>query len=298
MTGTTNGRWSRLLDTVLFRSALRSRFEHAHERKFKTDGSGIVVGADTILLEYSSRRAALLLHGFNDTPQSMEYLARSLHAAGWTVLVPRLSGHGVRLPDMVKDANASNWQSDVERAYQQLTARYEEVVVCGQSMGGALAVQAAVAHPEIPALVLLAPYLGMPKRLQLQVLLAWVFQAFTPYHISSGGERSLHDPVAKSLALGPRVVTAQTMSALRTVAKEAGAELPKLAMPVLYLQSLEDNRIAVSDAKRHFSAIGSVEKVQRWLSGCGHIISTDYCRDAVALQVVEWFARYTDAESE
>lgn len=290
--------WARWKDTLLFRNALRAKFENDHARRFTVSDTGVVVGAETIFLQANTGRAALLVHGFNDTPQSLAYLAKALFRSGWTVLVPRLSGHGVRLPELALKSREQYWRADVEQAYAQLVKDYDEVFVCGLSMGGALTTLLAVDHPDIPALVLLAPYLGMPRRLRLQVALARIVQNITPYYASSGGERSIHDPVAKAQSLGPRVITARTMLELQSVARNAAAALPRLQVPVLYLQSREDNRIAVSDAERHFSEIGSLEKVQRWVTGCGHIITADYCRDAVAQQVIEWFARHGETASE
>lgn len=271
----------------------RERYEREHEARLPTNAQGIVVGAETIRLANSTGRAVLLLHGFNDTPQSMAYLAQQLHAAGWTVLAPRLPGHGVKLSIMARDSRAALWVSAVEEAYQLLASTHQTVVVCGLSMGGALGVLLSQAHPEIRALVLLAPYLGMPLKLQAQLALAWLFQFGMPYRKGTGGERSLHDPVARANALGPGIITARTMTELRTVARAAENALPQLRVPTLYIQSREDNRISERDAKRHFAAIGSPGKVQHWLTGCGHIISADYCRDVVAQKTVEWFAQHT-----
>lgn len=273
---------------MFWRSAARERFESAHARRFPVDAHGIVVGAHDIHLLSSSNRAVLLLHGFNDTPQSMAYLATALHAGGWTVLAPRLPGHGVRLDVMAHEARESHWRATVERAYQSLRATHGTVVVCGQSMGGALATLLAVAHPEIPSVVLLAPYLGMPRSIQIRVAAAWLLTPFSLYHQGSGGEMSLHDPDAKARALGPGVITARTMTELRRVARSAEAQLPRLMARTLYLQSRADNRISQSDAEQDFARIGSLHKAQRWLTGCGHIISADYCRDEVAQQVLEW----------
>jgi len=278
------------------RRAARARFEDAHLRRFTIGADGVVAGAETIHLRGASGRAVLLIHGFNDTPQSVAYLAAALHRAGWTVLAPRLPGHGVTLPRMARESRAAAWRADIARGYATLRASHDHVMVCGQSMGGALATLLAVEHPELPALVLLAPYLGMPARLQLQVAAAWLLSLATPYRQSGGGARSLHDPEAKSRALGPGVITARTMTELRTVAVAAERALGRLTVPTLYLQSREDNRIPVARAERHFQAIGSREKVQRWLSGCGHIISADYCKDEVARQVIEWFEEHVRSD--
>ncbi len=270
------------------RQSLQSRLQAAHAGRFTFNPDGTVVGAEPVHLPAERGRAVLLIHGFNDTPQSMAYLAASVHRAGWTALAPCLPGHGVSLPRMARESRAALWRAEVSAAYSLLRRSHDHVVVCGQSMGGALAVLHAADHPELPALILLAPYIGMPASLQMQIAAAWLLHAAGPYRESAGGERSIHDPEAKSRALGPGIITARTMTELRTAARAAETALPRVQAPTLYLQSREDNRIPVAVAERHFRALGSREKVQRWLTGCGHIISADYCRDEVARQVIEW----------
>jgi len=279
---------------MFFRARQGERFEREHAQRFAVAADGVLVGAETIKLLQSSGRAALLIHGFNDTPQSMAYLADMLHSHGWSVLVPRLPGHGVGLSHMARDARAAAWRAEVSTAYAELREKHDTVVVCGQSMGGALAVLLAASHPEIPAVALLAPYIGMPLWIQLQIVLAWLMHPFGLYRTGRGGERSLHDPDAKAKALGPGVVTAPTMTALRSIALAARNLLPLVRVPTLYLQSREDNRISVETATRAFGALGGTNNSQQWLTGCGHIISADYCRADVASQVVRWFARHAE----
>ena len=225
----------------------------------------------------------------------MAYLAHTLHDAGWSVLVPRLPGHGVRLDIMVRESRMALWRAAVEEAYASLRAQYETVVVCGQSMGGALGVLLAREHAEIPALVLLAPYLGMPWSLRAQLFLARLTQPATAYRAGRGGERSMHDPDARAQSLGPGTITVSTMLALRDVATAAQRALPQLQTPTLYVQSREDNRINAEHATRQFAAIASAKKQQVWLSGCGHIISNDYCRADVARLTLDWFNAHSAA---
>jgi carboxylesterase len=274
------------------RAQRRERFEREQARRFTIAPDGVVVGAETIRLPNTFGRAVLILHGFNDTPQSMAYLAHALHGHGWSVLVPRLPGHGVSLQRMAHEARAAAWRTEVARVYRELRAAHDTVVVCGQSMGGALALLLAESHPEIPALALLAPYVGMPASIQWQIVAAWLLHPFGPYRPGRGGDRSLHDPAAKANALGPGVITAPTMTALRSIALAARRVLPRVRVPTLYLQSREDNRISVHAATHAFAALGGIQNVQRWLTGCGHIISADYCRADVADQVHRWFAQH------
>ena len=201
---------------------------------------------------------------------------------------------------MVAHAHADEWTACVRDAYLQLRQTHKVVVLCGLSMGGALATTLATAHPEIPALVLLAPYIGVPRLFGVALALAYVRHLARPYLPGSGGRRSLHDPAALTQSLAPGMLTAPMLRALRTVAQEAQRLIPELRVPTLYLQSREDNRITVRAAEQNFRMIGrAVSRApgceQRWLTGCGHIITADYCRDEVARQVVDWFARYTSA---
>lgn len=286
---------------VVWRALQRRRFEQAHAARRALDAQGHVIGAGA--LQWPAPRpeapAALLLHGFNDTPQSMAYLAARLHAAGYAVLVPQLPGHGVSLARMAREAHVTAWQRAVHDARASLQARHDRVFVCGQSMGGALAIVETVMPREVAsreteprkfaALALLAPYIGMTPALQLRTLVATLLQWLLPYHTSTGGERSIHDAVARAEALGPGVVTARMLRGLRHIARAAERVLPQLMVPTLYLQSREDNRIAVSVAERAFAAIGAPDKRQQWLAGCGHILSADFCRDTVADAVIAWF---------
>lgn len=271
-----------------WRARVRARFDDAHARRFRLDADGVVEGARELRLAGGRERAVLLLHGFNDTPQSMAYLAGYLHGHGYSVGVPRLPGHGVSLPEMAARSRAVLWRATVLSHFDQLSATHGRVSVVGQSMGGALGVWLATERPNVAALVLLAPYIGVPLKVQAKMVAAWVAQSVVPYRTSMGGERSLHDPAASAAALGPGVVTARTLTALRRVAEDAESALPSVTTPTLYLQSREDNRITVRHAEAMYRRVGAVEKSQRWLDGCGHIISADYCRDEVATQTVEW----------
>ena len=278
---------------MFWRAAVRSRLEAAHARRFRFDAQGIVQGAAGFTLRASeddgvSRRAVLLLHGFNDTAQSMAYLATRLHARGYTVRVPLLPGHGRDLKTMAESSRAARWRETALAEYDALRRDFDSVMVVGQSMGGALSILLATERPEMPALVLLAPYVGMPRNLQWKVLGAWIARVALPYLRSAGGERSIHDPAARAEGLGADVVTARTLTELRRVAEDAEAALSRVWVPTLYVQSREDNRIAACDAEAHFAALGSADKRQQWLTGCGHIISVDYCRDEVASLTADW----------
>lgn len=272
------------------RAVLAARLEASDEARRPRDARGIVIGAEEIRLNASTGRAVLVLHGFNDTPQSMAYLSARLHAAGYAVHAPRLPGHGRGLRDMAREARADAWLAHVHECHEALRAAHDRVYLCGQSMGGALALLQAVAHPDTPGLVLLAPFIGMPDALQWQARLSTLVPA--PYLRSRGAERSIHDAEARRAALGPGIVTSTMLRGLRRVALAAEQALPVVQVPTCYIQSVHDNRIAQDRAARSYAALGAQDKAQHWLSGSGHIISADYERDLVADTVCDWFDRH------
>src|SRR5690242_1719694 len=85
---------------------------------------------------------AVLCHGLTGMPGSMRPWAEALAAAGMTVRLPRLPGHGTRW----QDANKVSWQDwidEVERALDDVRSRCEQAFVIGLSMGGTLALRVA-----------------------------------------------------------------------------------------------------------------------------------------------------------
>ena len=102
------------------------------------------------------RRGALVIHGFTGCPQSMRPLAEAFAAAGFTVDLPRLPGHGTTVEDMTNYA-WKDWTAAADDAYSALAAKTDSVVVAGLSMGGSLTLWLAQRHPAIKGIVLVNP---------------------------------------------------------------------------------------------------------------------------------------------
>jgi carboxylesterase len=255
------------------------------------DAGGVVQGAAAfdLMATRTPHAAYLLLHGFNDTPQSMRWLGETLHArTGARVVAPRHAGHGVPIAQIDAGADAMRWYRDVAATYEAMRAAHDTVWVVGQSMGGALAVRLVADTGMQAPLVLLAPYFTVPLPLRVQFALLPLARGRSRYWESSGGTRSIHDPVARALALSPGVVTAHMTRAFAATANAGRARLGDVRAPTLYLQSRTDNRIPVALAERGFARLGAPEKRLVWLEGCGHILSVDYCREEIATQVMAW----------
>src|SRR3979409_1729006 len=141
------------------------------------DTAPIIRGAQTIDLQEEGSPGVLLLHVFGDPPQTLALLARKLHKSGFSLYAPLLPGHG-RNMDAFGKSRAADWISAAKSALEEMRRRHKSVSVVGLSMGGALGVLLAAELDEIPALVLIAPYLAMPRVLRLAASTHWAWEKF------------------------------------------------------------------------------------------------------------------------
>lgn len=93
-----------------------------------------------------ARVGVAVVHGFTGNPHSTTPLARRLNEAGYTVVVPRLPGHGTSAKDMAR-TRFDDWLGEVERVTDDLLARCDNVVLVGLSMGGTLVLDVAARRP-------------------------------------------------------------------------------------------------------------------------------------------------------
>src|SRR5260370_3590178 len=107
----------------------------------------------------------LLWHGFTGSPQSLRPWAEYLAEAGLSVWLPRLRGHGTTWQEMAH-TRWEDWYAELDRAFDELRARSEEVFVMGLSMGGCLALRLAeLRGPGISGLGIVNPSAAAATRL-------------------------------------------------------------------------------------------------------------------------------------
>lgn len=273
----------------LLRGALWRAADRAISAQFPLGDGGIIRGGQSILCS-GYPRAALLLHGFGDTPRSLEPLAQRLANAGWSVSVPLLPGHARNLAQF-HASRAADWTRAVHAAYDELSLRYETVVVCGQSMGAALALALESRRP-VPALVLLAPYIAMPAIARIAAAFWPLFQWVIPV-IYTRDRRSIRDPEAGAKSLAYGYTTPRLLSELWKVVRRARRDLEQVRSPTLVVHSREDNRVRPQEVAAAVARIEHPVKAMNWVSGCGHVLAADYCKDQVAALVIDWFERCT-----
>jgi carboxylesterase len=159
--------------------------------------------------------------------------------------------------------------------------------VVGLSMGGALAVLLAAEVRDVSALVLMAPYLGMPRLLRLAAATHRLWGRLAG-ELNGRNPRSIHDPIEREKNLAYGAVTGHALFELSRVMTRARKALPAVTAPTLIVQSREDPRVAPEIAQFALEQLGAKEKRLVWTEGAGHIITVDYGRERVFSEVEKW----------
>ena len=251
---------------------------------------GILPGAETIDLQEEGSYGVLLLHGFGDTPQTLALLARRLRKTGYSVLAPLLPGHGRNLEAFGK-SRASEWIAAAKNAYVEMRTRHDSVSVVGLSMGGALAAITASGQSEIPALVLIAPYMGMPRWMRIAAATHLLWGKLVG-QVNGRSPESIHDPIEREKNLAYGYITGRELHELSTVVRRARKSLTDVRAPTLIIQSREDPRCSPATAEFTLRTLGSAEKELVWTEGAGHIITVDYGRERVFAEVERWLSSH------
>lgn len=200
--------------------------------------------------------------------------------------VPLLPGHGESVAALDRTPYTA-WVNAAREELAALRTRYRWVALGGLSMGGALAVILASELPDLSALVLMAPYLGMPLVLRAAASCARLWSDRVG-PVAAVSLRSVRDPLERDKNLAYGAVTGRALHELWRVMRAARRALPKVTAPTLLIQSLEDNRIRPGVARRAFARLGATEKRLVFTEGAGHILTVDYGRERVFEEIRAW----------
>lgn len=100
--------------------------------------------------------ACLLIHGYMGTPFEMEPLAAPLEDLGLAVRLVTLPGHDSSA-DEFRRTGFPEWAARAEEEYDRLAAEYDDIIVIGFSLGGALALRLAEERRPRGVVTLAAP---------------------------------------------------------------------------------------------------------------------------------------------
>jgi len=225
----------------------------------------------------------LVLHGFTGNPQSMRPLAEAVAAAGYSVELPLLPGHGTALDDMLP-TRWSDWSQAAEAAFQGLAARCQKVAVTGLSMGGTLTCWLAEQHPEIAGIAVVNPLIEAPDD---------AFRSGIRALLDAGTE--VFDALGSDIAKEGAVEAAYPGTPLAAVlsvfegADAVAARLGEIRCPALLLSSRTDHVVdPVSGDVLERSIGGPLERV--FLERSFHVATLDYDAPLIEERVAAFVA--------
>ena len=208
----------------------------------------------------------LILHGFTGSPQTVRDWAESLAAAGLTVRVPLLAGHGGTWQELAK-TGWTDWYADAERAFLALSERCSQVFVAGLSMGGCLALRLAETQRQrVSGVILVNPSLAADTPLiALAPALRYVLKSVR----SIGGDIKKPDALERAVKRTPVASVATLPAMWRTTA----ASLASVTQPVLVFRSTVDHVVGPASMKVLMTALPGAEV--RPLDDSYHVATLD-----------------------
>jgi carboxylesterase len=198
----------------------------------------VMPGAESYSHDGSST-GVLLCHGFTGSPQSLRAWAEYLADAGLSVSLPRLPGHGTTWREMAR-TRWEDWYAEVNRAYNELRGRADQVFVMGLSMGGCLALRLAEAQGSaISGLVLVNPSVTADTRL---FALAPVLKLFVP------SLKGIASDIKKEgvTELGYDRIPVRAAATLPGLWRSTKEHLSDITQPVLVYHSTEDHVVGAA----------------------------------------------------
>jgi len=223
----------------------------------------------------------LLLHGFTGSPGSMRPLGEWFAGQGLSVSVPRLPGHGTSWEDLA-GVPWTAWADEAAGALQDLGSRCPDVVVVGQSMGGAMGLHLAAARPQdLRALAVINPFVHNPG-----LKLAPLIRLFTrSYKLKTNDVKK---PGADEVAYPRAPVTA--LGELGRFVKEVRSELPQVTVPLLVFRSTEDHLVKPVNSDLIMRGVASSDKELVPCPNSYHVASLDNDAEMIRERILE-FAR-------
>jgi acylglycerol lipase len=245
------------------------------------------------------RAVMVLAHGLAEHSSRYEELASRLTAQGLAIVALDHVGHGQSPGVRALIESFDGLVADVTQCIRAARARHpgRPLHLLGHSLGGAVALLAALDHPElVDGLVLSAPAVGVdPGISALRLMLGRLLSVLAP----SVGILTLpaaaisRDPVTvRTYENDPLVyrgaIPARTVVELLGAMQRIRQRAPELRVPTLVLHGTADALVPLEFARPVYERLGSPDLTIKLYEGCYHELFNEPERERVYADLGAW----------
>ena len=262
-----------------------------------TGAGGVPIFATSWLPEGAPRDHLVLAHGYAEHLGRYRAVAKVFTDAGYAVHALDHRGHGKSGGTRAVIDSFANADADIDQLVDRVRREsgFARIKLVGHSMGGSLALNYALNHPEkLSGLVLSGPAIGggLPK---VQALLLSLISRIAPAlgMIQLDAEAVSRDPqVVADYKADPLVflgkVPARTAREMMHAISTYPARVESMQLPCLLMHGSADSLVLAKDAQPVFDAIASPDKTVRIFDGLYHEIFNEPERLEVLGIVKDW----------
>jgi carboxylesterase len=244
----------------------------------------VMEGAEPFRFE-GNEVGVLVSHGFTGTTQSVRPLGEALSEEGFTVMGPRLEGHGTSMEDHAS-STASDWISSIEAGLTWLQQRTSQTFFTGLSLGGMFALYFAAKYPDcIRGIVPInaCVFLNDPDLARV------VFDPEAPPAVPGVGSDIKAEGVEELVYPQVPVPPIKELMAIMRVTDDL---LPSITTPALILQSTEDHVVPPENGPHILEKLGGEDKELVWLENSYHVATLDNDADLIAERSVRFIREH------
>lgn len=215
----------------------------------------------------TGKRAVLLLHGFTGSSADVRMLGRFLQENNYTAYAPQYKGHGVS-PDLLLKTGPSDWWQDVLDAYKHLEdLGYEEIAVCGLSLGALFSLKLGFMKPVKGIVSMSAP----TKMDSSSPIISGYMDYVRNY-------KRLEGKSAETIKLEMQDYAGKSTDQIAKLKDEINSVMQDIDMiyaPLFVVQGRLDDKVDVDGAKWIYDEVQSNEKHIKYYENSGHVITID-----------------------
>ena len=226
----------------------------------------------------------LLIHGFTGLPVELFLLGNFLNQKNFTVLCPRLAGHGTSESDLMRTTK-EDWFNSVLDGFYILRGVCDKIYVVGHSMGGILTLKLST-QQDLAKIVTLAAPIFIDDGLGLKNLPPKEFC----------GNACIVQPRKKLTDVPPAVNNVYEKTPLVSVHElvdlidDVKNLLPKVNTPILIMHGEDDHTAQPRSARFIMDNVGSIVKKIITVPNSGHLLPFAENRQFVAEMVLQFLS--------